>query len=119
MPHVNPLSNPGDGTMCLLCPMFIPVCCRNGDTSRDRNPLGTAGCAAMAQQGCREVGGQGEPCRAILTDGLSLQEVDVVQRFALLGPQVLQPIPDDVLPFLRHRRGVSFGDTVPLPEPQM
>lgn len=57
------------------------------------------------------------PCCAILTDGLSLQEVDVVQRLALLGPQVLQPIPDDVLPFLRHRRGVSFGGTV-LPEPQ-
>lgn len=57
------------------------------------------------------------PCCAVLTDGLPLEEVDVVQRLALLGAQVLQPVPDDVLPFLRHRNGVSLGVSPLCPAP--
>lgn len=37
-------------------------------------------------------------------DRLPFQEVDIVQYLSLFGTQVLQPIPDDVLTFLRSEK---------------
>lgn len=101
-PCAQPWSWHGVRTVCPLSPCLSPC------------PWGPSGGQTWYGWDVgRWLGGWGGPCRAVLTDGLPLEEVDVVQRLALLGAQVLQPVPDDVLPFLRHRSGVSPAPSAP------